>query len=402
MGEDSINLLIIIENKGYIIMPKTLKSLFGNHKPKVLGVIGILFIGLCIYLYTHKEPQGLKTKVVLVKIEPVIEKQIDVVLKAMGNVVPKETVAVKSRLDSQIESIHFKEGDYVEENQLLIVLDDTALKAQLRQAEANLIRDKAVMDNLERQYQRIKIVAEKGFESKMDLDAAKYAWDAQKAAVAASQANIDNIKAQFEYTRILAQISGRTGSLGITVGNDVKANDTTSIVTINKIKPIYIQFSLPENRLLEFKNAMDKSLVYAIIIPDQAGANPVKAMIDHIGNAIDKSTGSFAVRAIYENENEELWPGMFTNVEVHIQRSELSIIVPEAAIQRTQDETFIFKVIDKKAVKTVVKINRMQEGVAIIEEGLKSGDLVITDGILNLEDGAAIEVSNASTGEIKP
>lgn len=363
--------------------------------PVLLALVAMLIAIYFLYSRFHNNistSQNIPS--VLVQVARVEEKPLNLVIEASGTVTPDDSVALKSRLDSQIVDIKFHDGDLVKEGQLLFVLDDSALQAQLRQAEATLIRDKAVMDNLLVQYKRVKIIADKGFESQSDLDNARYQYEAQAATANASQAAVDNIKAQLEYTQIKAPINGRTGTINVTLGNYVKANDTVVLVTINKTAPIMVQFSLPERYLGILRDAMAKNAVDVMIKYGDGNNAILKGKIDHIENTVDKATSSFIVRAAYDNEKEELWPGVFVSLELHIGDKVPVVVVPEVAIQHTQDGDFVFRISQDKAIKNIVKVDRIQQGLAVITSGISPGEQVVVDGVMKLDDGSNVTIIN--------
>ncbi len=181
-----------------------------------------------------------------VTIMPATIRTVSETIKALGTVVPFQTVALNARIDSQIMDVKFKAGDFVKKGQPLFTLDDRTLKAELAQAQASLQANKAQIDTLQKQYDRQALGAEKGFASEAARDDAKAALDERKALILSSQAAVDNIKVQLGYTIIVSPIDGRTGTINVTAGNTVRANDTAPLVTINQIRPISVQAALPQ------------------------------------------------------------------------------------------------------------------------------------------------------------
>ncbi len=328
---------------------------------------------------------------VLVRLADVERRDIPMESEAVGTVVPTESVAVRARLDSQIKEVKFRDGDYVKKGDLLFVLDDSALSAQLRGQEANLARDRSQMENLERQYSRNQQLVKNDYASAAELDDSKAAYDAQKATVNATGAAAQNLKVQIEYTKIKAPISGRTGTINVTAGNNVKANDTQPLVTINQVKPIRVQFSLPQTTLGAIREAMKSSDV-DILIKQDAGKEPLHGKLEYIDNAVDQQTNTFIVRALFDNPDETLWPGMFVNATIKLGEEAQVLTVPEEAIQHGQDQDFVFVIANDVAKRTAVKIARLQSGIAVIESGLKDGDRVAIDGLLTISDGASVKI----------
>ncbi len=227
-----------------------------------------------------------------VKSAAVIRRDMPVTIKAVGTVTPYQTVAIKSRIDSQIMEVKFHDGDDVKKGDTLFVLDDRVLKSQLSEAQANLQRDKAQLLNARQQNERTQKLAQQGYATGTTSDETKAAVESGAATIAADQAAIDNIRVQLGYTIITAPIDGRTGTINVTVGNNVKANDTTSLVTINQIRPILVQVSLPQNNFDAVRLAMGQGDVPVSAKRDGSDAASL-GKLQYLDNAIDQGTGTF-------------------------------------------------------------------------------------------------------------
>lgn len=335
---------------------------------------------------------------IAVKVAPVALQNIPVRIKAVGTVMPFQTVAVRSRIDSQILEVEFHDGDTVKTGDVLFVLDDRTLKAQRVQTQASLERDKAQLDNAKRQYDRLAELGKQGFASRADQDNARAAYATAQANVNADEAALENIGVQLGYTTITAPISGRTGTIGVTAGNNVKANDVP-LVTINQIRPILMQASLPQDSFDSVRSAMHAGPVPASAL--RAGAateDAEKGKLAYIDNAIDQATGTFVVRASFENESERLWPGMLGTLILEVGMRNDALIVPEVAIQHAGEETFVYVVAGGKAHRKDVKITQSQDQIAVIGEGLKAGEQVAVDGMLSLQDGSSVTVDGGKHG----
>ena len=328
---------------------------------------------------------------VLVKVAPVERKDIPLELNAVGTMVAYQTVGVRSRLDSEIDQVLFHGGDEVKQGDLLFQLDDRTLKAQIAEALANVARDKAQEENLRIQYERVASLNQKGFDTTSNVDQAKAAWEAQTATAAASSAALQNLQVQLQYTQIRAPISGRTGTVTVTAGNTVKANDTGAIVTINQIRPIWAQVSLPQNQIGPLRDAMAQGDVAASARHE--GGKPEKGKLDYLENAVDETTGTIAARVLFDNADESLWPGMFADVTLTLGVEKQAVVVPEVAIQHGPDGDFVFAVTDNAAVKTPVKVERMAGGNAVIKSGLDAGGQVAVDGLMKLEDKTPVTIA---------
>jgi RND family efflux transporter MFP subunit len=368
---------------------------------KFIGLLVVLAIlggvgwgGYAYYKSGEKKEKAFDPKrmPVAVSVAPATRKDIPFTLSAVGTVVTEQSVAVRSRIDSQLLEVKFKDGDEVKQGDLLFVLDSRAIEAQMAQQQANSARDRAQLENLKRQYDRIKGLSEKGFATTSGLDEARAAYEAQVATVNAAQAAINNMKVQIEYSRIMAPIGGRTGTINVTVGNTVKANDATPLVTINQVKPIRVQVSIPQKYLDAVRKAMAAGAVEVGAL-HEGPQTPSPGRLDYIDNSIDETTGTFTARASFANEDEALWPGMFVTATIRLGDQKGALTVPEVAIQHGQDGAeFVFVIEGGKAKKRPVKTERVQDGLALIAEGLNDGEQVATDGLMKLEDGSSVTV----------
>jgi multidrug efflux system membrane fusion protein len=335
------------------------------------------------------EPAAKAAPAVPVKIAAVVRRDMPVTIRAVGTVTPFQTVAIKSRIDSQIMDVKFHDGDDVKKGDTLFVLDDRVLKSQLSQAQANLQRDKAQLQNAHQQNERTQKLAKQGYATGTTSDESQAAVESGVATVAADQAAIDNIRVQLGYTVITAPIDGRTGTINVTVGNNVKANDTTALVTINQIKPILVQASIPQNSFDAVRQAMTQGDVPTTAKRDGSDAL-IQGKLQYLDNAIDQGTGTFVTRASFPNMDASLWPGMLVNLTITLKEDKGVQVVPDVAIQHSPTGDFVFAVAGGKAAKRLVTVNRMQDGFAIIAKGLEDSDQVVTDGQMSLKEGSAV------------
>ena len=346
--------------------------------------------------YGSNDAKG-NNKIPAVKISaaPTTRKDVPLTVSLAGNVIAYETVSIKSRLDSIVTDVKFNDGDNVQQGQVLFLLDDRALKAQLGQLEASVNKEKAQLENVRLQYERAKKLIETKSVSQSRVDDSKAAYDSQLAVVKAAQASQENTRVQLTYTTITAPISGRAGTINVTRGNNVKANDTQALVTINQVSPIRAQFAIPERYYEQVKAAMANGIPVRASRQDSAEAT--QGTLEYIDNTIDPTTGAFTARATFTNEKEALWPGMFVTVTIELGQENGVLTIPSVAVQGDEKSHFVFKVVDGKAVKTPVEITRNTGEVAIVSKGLNENDTVITDGLLRVSDGAAVEIGAPST-----
>lgn len=362
--------------------------------------VGILIVG--VFFYSKSAPQSSSEaakSAVPVSVALVVVQNIPLQIQAVGTVIPFQSVAIKSRIESQIVEVKFQDGDEVKKGDLLFVLDDRTIKAQLEQAKAELVRDKAQLEDLKLQYQRNQSLTEGRAISKQVVESSKFAVQAQAALVTADMAAVDNISVQLGYTQIVAPIDGRTGTIAGTIGNNVKVNDAP-LVTINQIHPILVQSSLPQNSFDDVRQAMRGGAV-VVAAKIESSATVVEGKLEYIDNTIDKGTGTFVARSLFANADESLWPGMLVSVTLTVGQEENAIVIPEVAVQNSYNGDFVFVIAGDKAQKRAIKVNRNVNSMAIISEGLKVGETVATDGMLSLSNGTAVSI-RATEGYSSP
>lgn len=319
-------------------------------------------------------------------------------LQAVGNVVPYESVAVRARLDSQVTAVHFRDGEEVKKGDVLFELDANALRAQAAQLAANIARDRAQLENARRQSGRAEALVVKGFATKAARDDSAANVAVTAASLNASIAALDSVKVQLGYTRITAPITGRTGTINVTRGNNVRANDAQPLVTINQLKPIRVQAALPQQHFEAVRAAMQAGPV-RVQARQREGAGDAtlaEGTLDYLDNAIDPATGTFVTRAGFANESERLLPGMFVTVTLNLGSTADALTVPEVAVQHGQNGDYVFVIVAGKALRRDVKISRMQDSLAVVESGLEEGARVAVDGILGLKDGSAVTAAEGA------
>ena len=302
-------------------------------------------------------------------------------IEAIGNVEAYQTVQIRSQVNGQIETIHFKEGQDVHKGQLLYSLDKRPFLAALEQAQGNLKRDEAQAANAKLQAARYSDVENQGVISHEQADLQRTEASSNSAAVYADQAAVDAAKVQLRYTDIYAPINARTGALMMNVGNLVKANDTPFLVQLNQIEPIYATFTVPEARLREVRQFAARTLKVLAYPPGQ-NSNPAEGLLTFIDDGVDPQTGTVKLKATFQNKDRRLWPGEFINVVLRISTLDNAITVPTKAVQSGQQGDYVF-VVSKDgtaAPHQVTTIGTYHNLLTLVKSGLNPGDTVIVDG----------------------
>jgi membrane fusion protein, multidrug efflux system len=327
---------------------------------------------------------------VAVEVATAVKKKSPVQLSALGNVSPIASVAVRPRIDSEITAIEFADGAMVRQGDVLVRLDSRAIDAQIQQAEGNLARDQAQLEGAERDMRRYTDLVAKGATPILNLDNAKTQVGTFAGAIKADQAQIQNLKVQLSYCTIKAPISGRISVAALKVGNFVRVADSQPIATIIQIAPIYVTFTVPQASLPDIRKALgaETATVMAITPGESRSASGAVTMIE---NTVDGMTGLVTIRATMPNTDDLLWPGTLVNVQLTL-RDEEAVVVPTAAVQVSQQGTFVFVVRDGKAAVQPVKVARVAGRETVLESGLQGAETVVTDGFLQLTNGARVAV----------
>jgi len=337
-----------------------------------------------------------RARMISVELAKAERKPVPVDVDAIGTVTPISSVALKSRVETTIVSVHFEDGNKVNQGDLLFTLDARQIDAQIEQAEGMLARDQAQLEGAQRDVRRYSDLIGKGATTQVNLDNAKTQADILIGTIKADQSALDNLKVQKSYTTIHAPFSGRISAANVKVGNFVRPADTVPLAVINQMAPVYVTFAIPQRVLVDLREAMaaGESRVVATIPGHQQSEQGKVAMVE---NSVDSTTGMVTVRGIMNNERETLWPGILVATKLII-RTENSVVVPTVAVQRSQNGNYVFVVRDGVAKVQPVKVDRTFQGTSVIAEGLSGDENVVVDGQLLLSDGSRVEPRARKTG----
>lgn len=332
---------------------------------------------------------GLSIEAVPVAVAPVIRETVPEELRAFGNAEASATVSIRSQITGVITVVNIEEGQDVKQGDLLFSIDSRPLVAALKEAEANLAKNKVQFENAEKGRVRQEELLKKGFASEDDFDKAKAEAEALAASMRADEATIENARVQLEYCSIRAPIDGRTGAILIHKGNLVKANDLP-LITINQLKPIKVAFGVPQQSLARIKERMTKAkLAVRARVPDTE-TNEVGTLI-FVDNSVDRTTGMIQLKALFTNETAQLWPGQFLGVTIVLGVQTNALTIPSRAIQNGQKGLFVYVVKPDKTVEARdVAVERTFGETSIVAQGLNEAELVAVDGQLRLKPGAKI------------
>jgi len=317
-------------------------------------------------------------------------------LHAIGRVEAYSTVQVKAQISGQVMQVHFKEGQDVSKGDLLFTIDPRPFEAALNQAVADLNRDKAQKVQLANDFGRYQTLLKEGVGSRQQYDEAKSKYEAIDATVAADEANVETARLNLEYTRITSPIDGRTGNLILHAGNLVKANADTAMVVINQVKPVYVDFALPEQDLAAVRSSMASHPLGVDVVAPGDKKTAVQGKLSFVDNTVDPTTGTIQLKGLFDNQDQKLWPGQFVDTYLTLSERPNAVLVPSQAVQTGQDGSYVY-VVDRKMKANIrkVAVGDTIEGDTVIESGLKSGETVVTDGQLRVVPGGPVTIKNA-------
>lgn len=316
-----------------------------------------------------------------------------VYLTGLGSVTAFNTVSVRTRVDGQLQQVNFKEGQYLNQGDLLVIIDPRPYQVALSQAQAALFRDQAQLHDAQLNYQRFKELLEvSGAMSRQQVDTQKAAAEQLEGAVRVDQAAIDNARLNLTYCRITAPISGRIGLRLIDAGNMVHAADTNPLLVITQLQPISVLFTLPEDQLPSVARHMQRSPLEVDAYSRDDQTKLATGKLITIDNQIDPTTGTGRLKSVFDNKDRMLWPNQFVNVHLLLETQRDATVIPSAAIQRGPQGIFVFAVKPDKTVEVrPVTVALTQNNLASIASGLAPGDVVVIDGQDKLQPNMKVE-----------
>jgi multidrug efflux system membrane fusion protein len=379
-------------------------------KPKKSGwmwVVALLVLAGGSYYYYKSRPSSESKAapapggkpatlgLVSVAVTTALKQNVPYYLSGLGTVTAFNTVTVKSRVDGELQKVNFTEGQFVREGDLLAQIDPRPFQVALEQMEGQLFRDQAQLDNARVDFKRYDKLSKEGVIASQQVDTQSAMVAQLEGAVRADQAQIDNEKLQLVYCKITAPLSGRVGLRLVDQGNMIHATDPNGLVVITQVQPIAVLFTLPEDNLPEVIQHMksEELGVEAYSRDDQNRLAAGKLLT--VDNQIDPTTGTVRFKAAFENRDLSLWPNQFVNTRLMLAVRKDAIVVPLAAIQRGTQGSYVYTVKAGKANMQPVKVDLVQENIALIAAGVAVGDQVVVDGQERLQSGTPVEVHNA-------
>ena len=399
----------------------------GSGKPKKRGLIWVVFLlivaGVAGYaVWRAGQPttaprgqggagggfggggRGAALGPVPVVVTKVARSSIPVYLNGLGNVTAYYTVTVKSRVDGQLMNVDFNEGDLVKQGQVLIEIDPRPYQVQLDLAQATQARDQALLANAKVDLERYRLLVKTDAIPSQQLDTQTALVAQYEATVKQDQANIDNARLELTYSKITAPITGVLGLRLVDPGNIVHASDANGMVTITQLQPISVLFTIPEDSLPQVTQKLRAGAHLPVDAYNRDNSKKLASgMLVTMDNQIDSTTGTSKLKAVFDNQDNSLFPQQFVNIRLLVDTLANQLVVPNVAVQNGQQGTFVY-VVD---ADSTVHLKTVQVGIttatsADILGGISDGDQVVVDGTDRLVEGAVVRVRKAGEMDNPP
>jgi multidrug efflux system membrane fusion protein len=352
---------------------------------------------LCLLLTAcaKKDPPPFERPPSPVTVAAAVSEDVPMYLDEVGHTVAREVVSVQPQVSGKITEIHFADGADLKKGDPLFTIDPRPFQAQLDSAQANLVQSKAALDFARIEFDRVKDLVESRAIARQDYDTRKNAVDVGEAQVKQNEAAVESARLNLEYTTIVSPIDGRAGHRLVDNGNVVTAN-TTTLLTIERMDPIYADFTVTETDFPEVqRNEAKHSLRVEVRLPDQP--KPEIGQLTFLDNSVQGSSGTVMLRATVPNPARRLWPGQFVNVRLVLATLPKAVLIPAAAPQDSAKGSFVYVVKqDSTAELRPVKLGQRQGEMVVVEQGLQPGENVILNGQLGVMPGGKVRVVTAT------
>jgi multidrug efflux system membrane fusion protein len=389
-------------------MSETANHTHSTHRILLIAAISIV----CLVAFLILRPAAKKTEApgeaatsrgVPIETSTVRQGDIDVSVQALGTVTPVYTVNVYSRVQGQIMTVNYKEGQTVKKDDSLVEVDPRPYQAALLQAEGQLVHDQGVLRQAEIDLVRYRKAYAKNAIPKQQLDDQEQLVLQTEGTVKADQGTLDNAKVNLVYTHITSPIEGRVGLRLVDPGNIVQANSTTSLVVVTQLQPITVIFSVAEDYLPQIQDQLKKGSVMAVEAYDRAQTHKLAAgKFLTLDNLVDTTTGTVKIRAVFANEDDALFPNQFVNAKLLLETLKGTTLVSTPAIQRNAQGAFVYVIRpNQTAEMRTVKVG-VTEGDVSAVQGVKPGEVVAISGFDKLQEGAKVSIRKELAGEARP
>jgi multidrug efflux system membrane fusion protein len=361
-------------------------------RPTALSLAATGLLALVLLAGCAKEEGGRRGGRVPILVAIVEQRPIPHEIEATGTVEAAQSASITARVGGAVSRISFREGDPVRAGQVLFTIDPRSFQAAVDRAAAVVARDQAQEKVTRLDYERALQLVERQVISAAELDQKRAAAEAQAATVRADQAALAAARLDLSYASVRAPISGRAGDFELDLGDVVRANDTNPVLTIHQVSPIHVRFTVPQDDLSAIRGR-DPAQVRVDVLPAAAESTWLTGTLVFVDNAIDEATGTLLLKARFANPDGRLFPGEFVRVRLHLDEEKGAIVLPAVAVTKGQQGTFAGVVTpDTTVEERPLTVERTWRDWVVVRDGVKPGEIVVTDGQIRLSDGAKASI----------
>lgn len=357
------------------------------------GTLGAALIAASLSTGCEKKSQAnFERPPAPVTVSTSVARDVPVYIDAVGKIVAREVVSIQPQVSGRIMKIHFTDGADVKVGDLLFTIDPRPYEAQVHEAEANLAQAKAALNLARINFARVERVSDPRAVSRQDFDAKKSAVETAEAAVQQNRAALESAQLNLAYCTIRSPINGRAGQRAVDIGNVVSANNG-SLLVIQRLEPIYADFTVPESELSAVQRNMAKrTLRVEVRLPDD-GSEPREGKLTFLDNSVQDNTGTIKLRATLSNGDRRFWPGRFAKVRLVLQTQHDAVLVPAGAPQLSAKGSFVYVIKpDLSAELRLVKVGQQHDDWVVIQEGVKAGERVVVNGQMGVTPGGKVRL----------
>ena len=360
--------------------------------------IAALAGGTTVLLRSPAQTRVVQPPPVPVTIATATQRDVPILLDGLGTVSASNTISVHSQIDGPLQSVNFVEGQFVHKGDTLAVIDPRPLQAVLAQAVAKKAQDEAQLVNAQKNLARAQSLVQRGFDTPQNVDQQQANVGLYQASIQADQGAIEAAQTQLSYTTIVSPIDGRVGFRQVDAGNVIHANDQTPLTVLTQIRPVTVQFTLPQKNLLDVREAMLRGSVPVVVYDQDNVRRLAEGRLLLIDNQIDQTTSTIRLKAVFANEDDRLWPGEFVRARAQVDTRKDAVTVPSPAVQRGPQGFYAWVIKPDNTVdQRAIDATPINTDTTIVTKGLAAGERVVVNGQYRLQAGTRVEARPQAT-----